>query len=85
MYIGSILQYASEIWGLHHGDCLEKVQLDFCKRLEKYLFISNHRYRNALCKFRVSAHNLEIETGRYFRIAPQERICKCCTSNSIES
>ena len=52
---------------------------------EKYLSISNHRYRNALCKFRVSAHNLEIETGRYFRIAPQERICKCCTSNSIES
>ena len=52
---------------------------------EKYLYISNHRYRNALCKFRVSAHNLEIETGRYFRIAPQERICKCCTSNSIES
>ena len=27
----------------------------------------------------------EIETGRYFRIAPQERICKCCTSNNIES
>ena len=33
MYIGSILQYASEIWGLHHGDCLENVHLDFCKRL----------------------------------------------------
>ena len=33
MYIGSILQYAAEIWGLHHGDCLEKVHLDFCKRL----------------------------------------------------
>ena len=52
---------------------------------EKYLSISNHRYRNAMCKFRVSAHSLEIETGRYFRIALQERICKCCTSNSIES
>ena len=52
---------------------------------EKYLSISNHRYRNALCKFRVSAHNLEIETGRYLRIAPQEKICKCCTSNNIES
>ena len=33
MYIGSILQYAFEIWGLHHGDCLEKVHLYFCKRL----------------------------------------------------
>ena len=27
----------------------------------------------------------EIEIGRYFRIAPQERIYKCCTSNNIES
>ena len=52
---------------------------------EKCLSFRNHRYRNALCKLRVSAHNLEIETGRHFRIAPQERICKCCISNSIES
>ena len=52
---------------------------------EKYLYISNHRYKNDLCKFRVSAHNREIVTGRNFRIAPQKRICKCCTSNSIES
>ena len=28
-YIGSVLQYASEIW----GNCVENVQLDFCKRL----------------------------------------------------
>ena len=33
MYIGSILQYASQIWGLHHGGCLEKVHQVFCKRL----------------------------------------------------
>ena len=32
-YIGSVLQYASEIWGIHRGNCVEKVQLDFCKRL----------------------------------------------------
>ena len=32
-YIGSALQYASEIWGNHRGNCVEKVQLDFCKRL----------------------------------------------------
>ena len=32
-YIGSVLQYASEIWGNNHGNCVEKVQLDFCKRL----------------------------------------------------
>ena len=32
-YIGSVLQYASEIWVIHGGNCVEKVQLDFCKRL----------------------------------------------------
>ena len=32
-YIGSVLQYASEIWGNHRDNCVEKVQLDFCKRL----------------------------------------------------
>ena len=32
-YVGSVLQYASEIWGNHRGNCVEKVQLDFCKRL----------------------------------------------------
>ena len=32
-YIGSVLQYTSEIWRNHSGSCVEKVQLDFCKRL----------------------------------------------------
>ena len=28
-YISSVLQYASEIWGNHRSNCVEKVQLDF--------------------------------------------------------
>ena len=28
-YIASVLQYDSEIWGNHRGNCVEKVQLDF--------------------------------------------------------
>ena len=32
-YISIVLQYASEIWGNHPGNCVEKVQLDFCKLL----------------------------------------------------
>ena len=28
-YIGIFLQYASEIWGNHRCNCVEKVQLDF--------------------------------------------------------
>ena len=32
-YIGSILSYASEVWGTQRGDYIEKVHLDFCKRI----------------------------------------------------
>ena len=32
-YICSILNYASAIWGSHKGQNVEKVQLDFCKKL----------------------------------------------------
>ena len=32
-YIGSVLQYASEIWRNNSGNCVEKVHLDFCKRI----------------------------------------------------
>ena len=43
-YIGSVLQYASEIWGNNHGNCVEKVQLHFIRKFKilKYLiFIIN--------------------------------------------
>ena len=32
-YICSILNYASAIWGSHEGQNVEKVQLDFCKKM----------------------------------------------------
>jgi len=32
-YVGSILSYGSAVWGYHKGDNIEKVHLDFCKRL----------------------------------------------------
>ena len=39
---------------------------NFSLQSETYLnCIKNCKFRNALCKFRLSAHSLEIETGRY--------------------
>ena len=32
-YVHSILSYASEVWGFHKGQSIEKVHLDFCKNL----------------------------------------------------
>ena len=40
--------------------------------------------RKALVRFRISSHQLRIETGRYENIPPNERICHFCTSNKIE-
>ena len=43
---------------------------------EKYISISNHRYKDALCKLRVSAHNLEIETGRFLELHHRNEFVK---------
>ena len=41
--------------------------------------------RKALVKFRISSHQLRIETGRYEKIPRNERICSFCTRvNKIE-
>ena len=40
--------------------------------------------RKALVRFRISSHQLRIETGRYEKILRDERICYFCTGNKIE-
>jgi hypothetical protein len=53
---------------------------------EKYLeIISENKYRIALTRFRISSHDLLIETGRHTNIDRQNRICKNCNMNMIES
>ena len=51
--------------------------------MEKYLKIElNRNYRVVLSKLRISAHELEIERGRYLGKKREERKCKFC--NTIE-
>ena len=65
--------------------------LSYCRfkhdfRQEEYLdFISEKKYRIALSKFRVSAHNLAIEKGRHENIPRNERKCRNCNLNVIEN
>ena len=40
--------------------------------------------RKALVRFRISSHQLRIETGRYEKIPRDERICYFCTGNKIK-
>ena len=40
--------------------------------------------RSNIAKFRICAHNLEIEKDRYFQINKTERFCKICNDLEIE-
>ena len=42
------------------------------------------KYRNAVVKLRISAHQLLIETGRHRNIPRDERICELCDKNELE-
>ena len=47
--------------------------------MEKYLLESkNVKTRVNYTKFRLSSHNLMIETGRYKKLKPEERVCPFC-------
>ena len=56
-------------------------------RLENYLIeIENTKHALALARFRISSHNLRIETGRYDqrKTKPKERLCIYCRSQAVE-
>jgi len=53
--------------------------------MEKYLdIVRNPEARKALAKFRVSSHNLCIETGRFINLAVEDRTCNLCPSKEVE-
>lgn len=53
---------------------------------EKYLNVINtNKYRISLTKFRLSSHNLAIETGRHDNIPRENRKCRNCSMNVIEN
>ena len=55
---------------------------------ELYLELPNRDHMKALAKFRLSAHRLNIETGRFNGrnqyVPPEGRICNMCSQNAIE-
>ena len=46
--------------------------------------IKNRDVRKCLTQFRISAHQLAIERGRYKNIKVDERFCKYCTAKEVE-
>ena len=54
--------------------------------LEEYVETNLTKHeRSLLCQFRTGILPLRIETGRYVGEAPEDRLCKLCTSQSVES
>ena len=47
--------------------------------------IHNRRYRNCLTKFRLSDHQLEIETGRHKKKDRNDRLCNICNGGYTEN
>ena len=53
---------------------------------EKYFSVlDKEKFRNALCRFRVSAHMVRIESDRYLHSTRSERICLYCNTNNVEN
>ena len=48
------------------------------------LLILNEDERRVLTRFRVSAHYLEIEKGRYIGVKTEDRICKLCNTERTQ-
>ena len=48
------------------------------KEMEYYLGHPNFKYRQYITKFRMSDHQLLIETGRYYKIPRSQRLCEIC-------
>ena len=42
--------------------------------------LENHNIRNSICRFRLSAHNLPVETQRFLNTPRHLRICPLCCS-----
>lgn len=52
---------------------------------ERYLnVIKNNKFSKALSRFRLSSHQLEIETGRYIGLNREERLCRKCNMRMVE-
>ena len=59
-----------------------KQQFSFESYLDQ---ITTPKFRIALTRFKISAHNLQIEKGRHFGLNRTQRICKHCNLNVVES
>ena len=54
------------------------------RKAEKYLMMLNFKQRQILARFRISAHNLHVETGRHCNTPLELRLCMMCDEKKVE-
>ena len=91
-FIKSIIQKTSDQCIQDHlSKAIELEKLLWYRKLYKlqrapYVdLITSKLDRSMLAKMRLSAHNLEIERGRYLNIERERRLCQVCNANVIEN
>ena len=55
-----------------------------CLKLMKDYICKFKEDRSTLYKFRISAHSLEIEKGRYYNIPRENFVCLSCKAGKVE-
>ena len=81
--------YVNEWYTTRQDYCSGKLDT-YCKLkthfgCEKYINeIRNFSYRRSIIRFRISAHRLKIETGRYIKLDRSERLSTKCSTGAIE-
>ena len=80
VYKQNILSYINES---ARGNLYRHLVDNFC--LQFYLCKPiDFQYKKFITRFRISAHNLNIETGRYYNENRNNRLCTLCNLNDIE-
>lgn len=76
-------QYEEKIFNLDQNSKLQLFKtIKNGYEFENYLYCFNSEIRRLICKFRISDHTLQIESGRYKKIPRELRLCNIC--NKIE-
>ena len=74
-------KWRSELHSMTSCDIYVVFKQEF--KLEKYLLCENHKYRRAICNFRLNNTRIPKVTGRYRGLERSQRFCNLCNDNRV--
>ena len=85
IYSQNALSYLNKDDNTNRGKMQFLRQIKDTYQFEHYLNIENDLHRKSTTQLRLSAHKLAIETGRWHNVPRENRFCKHCDMNAIET